>query len=546
MAGPTRFRRFLAWAALALVITVPALAGDAGQSEPDARWALGQRIYREGIGASGEPIKALGAAQTVLSGPAVACATCHRRSGFGTSEGPFTIRPITANALFAEHAVAVHSPRIKAQLGTRQRPPYSEELLTRALRTGLDPDQKPLDPLMPRYALSDLETQALAAYLSTLSAHASPGVDEEDIHFATVIQPGTPAAQRRAMLDIMDAFLKDKNSGARSDEKRREAGNMRMYRAYRRWVLHVWELSGPSSTWGQQLESQYQAQPVFALVGGLGPSSWQPIHDFCERFEIPSVFPLSDLPGTSDQNQYNFYFSRGAALDADVLAAFLRDRGEHGPVLQVYRQDEAGIAAATALRKAMPPGTRVEDRVLEGPATTAFWQQVARSPASAVVAWLGIQDLTDAAPLAANPKRPVYLSWSRLGGQRPPLADAEGANVRMVTPTDLSPRHESRLLRTRLWLHNKGIALTDEAVQVNTQFALTVLSDALGHIVDSFSRDFLAERIEHGVSQTPIPSLYPSVSLGPGQRFAAKGRNLVQLGDATRPAPSALSGWIVP
>ena len=116
----------------------------------------------------------------------------------------------------------------------------------------------------------------------------------------------------------------------------------------------------------------------------------------------------------------------------------------------------------------------------------------------------------------------------------------------MVTPTDLSPRHESRLLRTRLWLHNKGIALTDEAVQVNTQFALTVLSDALGHIVDSFSRDFLAERIEHGVSQTPIPSLYPSVSLGPGQRFAAKGRNLVQLGDATRPAPSALSGWIVP
>lgn len=546
MPGLTPCRWLLAIAAFTAVVAAPAKAADAGPAERDDRWALGQRIYREGVGASGEPLKALGAAQTVLAGPAVACATCHRRSGFGTSEGPFTIRPITANALFEEHAVAVHSPRIKAQLGTRQRPPYSEELLARALRSGLDSDHKPLDPLMPRYALNDQEMQALTEYLSTLSAHASPGVDHEDIHFATVIQPGVSVARRRAMLDIMDAFIKDKNSGARSDEKRREAGNMRMYRAYRRWVLHVWDLSGPSSTWGQQLEALYQAQPVFALVGGLGPSSWQPIHDFCERFEIPSVFPLSDLPVIADHNQYNFYFSRGLPLDAEVLATFLRDRGEQDQILQVYRQDEAGVATASALRKALPPGARLADRVLDGPATMAFWQQIAQTPASAVVLWLGAQDLVDAAPLVAETARPVYLSWTLLGGKRPPMADTTGSIIRMVTPTDLSPRHESRLLRTRLWLHNKGIALTDEAVQVNTQFALTVLSDALGHIVDSFSRDFLAERIEHGVSQTPIPSLYPSVSLGPGQRFAAKGRSVVQLGDAARPAPLALSGWIVP
>jgi hypothetical protein len=531
---------------LAALGGAPAKAAEPGAAQRDAQWALGQRIYREGIGATGEPLKALGAVQTVLTGKAVACATCHRRSGFGMSEGPFSIRQITATALFEEQSIAVHSPRIKAQLGTRQRPPYTEDLLARALRSGMDSDNKPLDPVMPRYALNDTELKAVTAYLATLSAHSSPGVDDENIHFATVIQPGVTATQRRAMLDIMQAFINDKNSGARSDEKRREAGNMRMYRSYRKWVLHVWDLSGPSTTWGQQLEALYSAQPVFALVGGLGPSSWQPIHDFSERLEIPSVFPQVDLPAVTGTNHYNFYFSRGLSLDAEVLAKFLRDRGENGPLLQVYRRDEAGLTASAAFRQALPPGTQLDDRVLDGPATATFWRQIAEARASAVVLWLGAQDVADAQPLTEAPARPVYLSGTVLGGKRPAIADVAGANVRLVYPTDLPPRHEARLLRTRLWLHNKGIALTDETVQVNTQFALTVLSDALGHIMDSFSRDFFAERIEHGVSQTPIPSMFPSVSLGPGQRFAAKGRSLVQLGDPARPLPSPLSGWIVP
>ncbi len=545
MPGVARSFR-LALALLAALGGGPVSAAGPVEVQRDAQWDLGQRIYREGIGLSGEPLKALGAAQTVLSGKAVACAACHRRSGFGMSEGPFTIRPITATALFEAQSIAVHSPRIKAQLGTRQRPPYTEELLARALRTGLDSDNKPLDPVMPRYALNDTETRAVAAYLSTLSAQPSPGVDDEEIHFATVIQPDVTPQQRRAMLDIMQAFFKDKSGGARSDEKRREAGNMRMYRSYRKWVLHVWTLSGPSNTWGQQLEALYRAQPVFAMVGGLGTSSWQPIHDFSERHEIPSVFPQVDLPVVSGSNDYNFYFSRGLMLDAEVLAKFLRDRGEIGTLIQVHRQDEEGLATSAAFRKALPTGSALEDRVLDGPATAAFWRQVADAKASAVVLWLGPQDVADARALAETPQRPVYLSWTMLGGKRPAFADASGANVRLVYPTDLPPKHEARLLRTRLWLHNKGIALTDEAIQVNTQFALTVLSDALGHIMDSFSRDFFVERIEHGVSQTPIPSLFPSVSLGPGQRFAAKGRSLVQLGDAARPLPTALSGWIVP
>ena len=295
-----------------------------------AQLALGQRIYRDGVRASGEPLTATGAAQTQLSGKDVACAACHRRSGYGTSEGRFVIRPITGPALLQEQTVTVHGPRIKALLGTAQRPPYTAALLARAVRGGMDAAGKPLDALMPRYELNDEETAALAAYLFSLSSRPSPGVDEQEIHFATVIQPGVAAERRKAMLDIMQAFVKDKDGSARSEELRREAGNMRMTRAYRKWVLHVWELTGSSETWGAQLQGFYDAQPVFALIGGLGDSSWRPIHEFSERVGLPSVFPQTDLPVLAGADFYTVYFSRGLTLEGHALghAVMQQQRGD--------------------------------------------------------------------------------------------------------------------------------------------------------------------------------------------------------------------------
>lgn len=522
----------------------PAAGSDAAARERQI--ALGQRLYREGIGVSGEPLKATGAAQAVLSGTSVACAACHRRSGHGSSEGQYNVRPITAPALFEAMPQAVRSPRIKAQLGTRLRPPYTPALLARAIRSGIDSGGEPLDPVMPRYALGDEDMLAIAAYLATLSATPSPGVDDEDIHFATVIQPGVPELQRKAMLEIMQAFFKDKAGGGRNLEGRRDAGTMRMYRSYRKWVLHVWELTGPSDTWRAQLDSFYRQQPVFALVGGLGVSSWQPIHLFCEEMEIPSVFPQVNLPVVTDGNAYNFYFSRGLTLEAQVLAKFLREGGDTGKLVQVYRRDEAGQTSAQALRDAMPKGRALEDVVLEGIADEGFWRKLTASGPGAVVLWLGSDDLANLALPPGGFNVPVYLSFDRLGGQLPGRTEALGAQVRMIYPTDLPPRHAARLLRTKIWLHNKGIPLVDEAVQINTQFALSVLSDAIGHVMDRFSRDYVAERIEHVVALTPTPSLYPSVSLAPGQRFAAKGGSIVQLIAGEKPQLKALSGWIVP
>lgn len=537
----------------AAVLALVGLPGRVGAAAPSddvdgALRAQGQRMYREGLRPSGVPLNAIGAAQAVIRGKEAACMTCHRRSGFGTSEGRITIRPITGPALRQEITLPVRSPRIRARLGSNLRPAYTEALLARALRTGVDAAGKPLDAAMPRYELSDDEVKAMAAYLFSLSAQASPGVDDKEIHFATVIQPGVSPEERRAMLDVMQAFVRDKDSNMRQDEQRREVGNMRMYRAYRKWILHVWELQGSSDTWGAQLEERYRQQPVFALLGGLGTSSWQPIQDFSERFEIPSVLPQVDVAPQAQETPYTFYFSRGVILEAEVLARYLGEQGGAGRILQVYRPGRAGASAAAALRQALAgsAAAQLEELQLEGASDAAFWRRVAEMQPAVLVLWLDGADLGHATLSHTGASLPVYLSFQLTRGRRPDAARLGGADLRLVYPSDLSPRHDARLLRSRFWLHNKGLGTGDETVQVNTLFTMTIVSDVIGHMADSFSRDYFVERLEHVVGQTPVPSIFAQVSLGPGQRYAAKGAQIVQLAEPGSGGMKALSSWIVP
>jgi len=282
----TRAMGSLAAASLCSVLLMAAshaqtpAATQAESAQHAALVATGKRIYRQGIDSRGAPIKGLAPAGLVIEGKEAACVSCHRRSGYGGSEGKYNIRPVTGPALFAELTVPEHAPRIKAQLGTRQRPAYSHETLARAIRSGLDSSGKTLEPVMPRFQLSDNDMAALTAYLETLSATDSPGVGEEEVHFATVIQPGVSSERRRAMRDIMEAFIKDKTANMRSNEQRREAGVMRMNRSYRKWVLHVWELTGPAETWDAQLQKYYDQQPVLHWWGA-GHRKLEPDSHLC-------------------------------------------------------------------------------------------------------------------------------------------------------------------------------------------------------------------------------------------------------------------------
>lgn len=536
--------------AIAAVGLACALGGTASAADgaAEAQRARGERIYREGILPSGGPLAGVAQAGVVRTGRDAACLACHRRSGFGTSEGTYVIRPITGRDLYQAPEAKSADARVDYWRGKRLRPAYDDATLARAIRQGVDVNGRRMQEVMPRYALAEDDMAALQAYLKTLFAQDAAGVTPSEIHLATVIQPDVPTARRRVMLDVLQSFIQEKNAGVRSEETRRKAGTMRMFRAYRKWVLHVWDLAGPSETWHAQLQEKYRAQPVFALVAGLGSGNWQPIHAFSEQFDLPCVLPLTDLPGAGGHDFYTVYFSRGIALEAAALAQFLDKRSAEGRIIQAFRREGAGAAAAQALRAALGgSAARLQDRPLTGDADAAFWRELAGAQASAVVLWLGQGDLPGAAALADLPQQPaVYLSSTLLAGATPPA----GLQALLTYPWALPSARASGVQRSVLWLRTHGVEFASDELQaigVNTLFAATVTGEALMHLQDSFSRDYFVERVEHAVTTSITPTFFPHVSLGPGTRFASKGAYIVRP-EATHAGAgvTAVSDWIVP
>ncbi|MDD5364934.1 MAG: cytochrome c [Gallionellaceae bacterium] len=517
-----------------VMASLAAMANPAVASETDR--LLGQHLYRDGVLPSGQPLAGMAQTGVVRFGKDAACTACHRRSGFGTAEGSIVIRPIAGPDLYQTREVNAATPRIAHQLGKPLRPAYDDTTLARAIREGIDVTGRQMGNGMPAYPLGDAEMNALLTYLKTLSAETPPGVNDTEIHLATVIQPNVAPELRRAVIGVLDEFVRDKNAGVRSEEVRRKVGTMRVYRAYRKWVLHIWQLDGPPERWQAQMELRYRQQPVFALVGGLGTTSWQPIHAFSERFQVPCILPLTDLPATTGSNDYTVYFSRGIGLEAEALAQYLGQQHDAEAIIQVYRPGSIGAVAAERLRTALAgSGRHLEDRPLIGTAGPEFWHDLAGVGAGARVLWLDAADLAGAAGTQA-----VYLSSTLLGGLTA-VPDLEGALL--TYPWEVPALREPRVQRSKQWLHRHGLASPDVAVQaaeVNTLFAITTAGDALAHLQDSFSRDYFIERVEHNVTTTLMPSFYPSVSLGPDQRYASKGVYIVRSDAALDPVSSLI------
>jgi len=480
----------------------------------------GMRLYLDGVRADGTALHALGASGIQRSGRDAACVACHRRSGFGSAEGPFGVRPITSQDLFQDRPPVAATARIAHQLGKPARPPYDSARLAAALRAGIDSAGSPLGALMPRYTLSAGELRDLEAYLRTLGAEPAEGVDGEDIHLATVIQPGVAPARRTALLTVLDTFVRDKNAAVRSEPARRRAGAMRMQRAYRRWVLHVWELSGPASAWPGQLDALYRARPVFALVSGLGDDDWAPIHRFSERRRLPTILPLARLPAVLEPNFYTLYFSTGILLEAQGLARHLAAGG--GRVTQIYRTDDAAACAAAAMLRHSLAGSAVvlADRPLRfGPDSAT---RAGADGDAAVVAWLGAEDLSR----LGAPAAPAYVAQSLVQQESPPGWE----RAQRVSGWEPDAGRALRLRRVRDWLSARSIPPGDEEVQVNAWFAMSMLGEALMHMMDSFSREYLLEQVEHNINVTILPSMYPHLSVGRDMRVAAHEIHIGQAG----------------
>src|SRR5215216_5960853 len=104
-AGARRGRRSLCAAALfACALCVCAFASPSVAQTPAAKYdaTLGERIYREGVLPGGGRLRATVQGDVEVEGTQFNCATCHRRSGFGSSEGAAFVPPVTGPLLYRE------------------------------------------------------------------------------------------------------------------------------------------------------------------------------------------------------------------------------------------------------------------------------------------------------------------------------------------------------------------------------------------------------------------------------------------------------------
>lgn len=551
-----------------LALRPPAHADPGGAPTPESAASrrtlavrLGERIYREGILPSGKPVEAVIGGDLAVNGRMFSCANCHTRSGLGSAEGGVATPPIAGSKLFQpsffgrDFTPAQRSALSEHYRAPLRRPAYTGETLAAALRQGIDPAGRALNPVMPRYRLDDDEMAVLTAYLKSLSAEPSPGVTAETLRFATVVAPDVPPEESAAMLATLQAFADDWNARAPARQALAQYPEIAQESdlSYRKLSISRWQLQGPPASWRGQLEAYYGQEPVFALLGGIAKGEWKPIHDFSERHGIPCIFPITDHPETTPTDWYTLYFSKGLFQEGAAAAGGLGKASESSAgknVVQLYRDNGEGRALAAGFEAAWRASGRTPpvNRVL--PANGAIPQDLVRQLTgperpTALLLWLGKEAVPIMESLAERERRPaaVYLSATLMQRDLWKLPEQAREFASIAYPYRLPQDEAMHAGYSKVWLRGRGLPVDDRRIASRMYTLMLLMNEVIPKMRRNFYRDHFLDLIDRS-SLHGYPD-YERLSFGPGQRYASKGWYLVTLSRGPNPI-LIKSDWIVP
>ena len=497
---------------------------------------LGEAMYRKGVLPSGEPMTGFVQGDIEVKGQMLTCANCHMRSGLGSFEGQVNTLPTNGDKLYIPLRTGYDLPG--TSMGRRPldfpRPAYTDEALATALGQGIDPTGRVLLETMPRYVLNDREMEIMIFYLKNLSSTYSPGATQEELRLATVVSEGVKPEDRKSMLEPMMSFVK---------------------RYPRKVTLDVWELKGPRETWQEQLAHYYQQQPVFLLLGGMVTGSWSPIHEFCEKNRIPSIFPITDLPVISENDWYTLYFSKGYYQEGEAAAKYL-GRGLEPPldkpIVQVFRENDEGKALSQGFTDSWQKlgTTPLINKTIAANETIGvdFWKNLSAAHRDAVLLlWLGSEDLAGVESLSELQEKPfmVIVSSTMYGKPLSSLPDKIRGFTYITYPYGLPEEREMVLASVDRFYRSRNIHPANKAISMKVYSYFHLFSQAFNGMKNNRYRDFFLDLLDMLEDQVGYSVMYPRLSFGPGQRYASKGCYIVTLTEGPEPKLIKKTDWII-
>jgi len=509
----------------------------------------GKQIYQKGLLPNGKQITALGIDGSPFRIKKTACIDCHRRSGLGTSESSLLIAPITSEYLFKK-TTPNQGQKLLDKIG-KPHPKYTEKTLKTAITSGLRPDGQVLHEVMPRYQFNDKELNYLISYLKSLGTQVVPGLTDHQIDFATVITPDMSADDKKLMLNIIKTYFANINKDVRQLDHMKNPLHGR-YKPFRRWKLHIWELSGDSSNWPQQLEKYYKQEPVFALLSGFG--DWQKIHEFSEKNKVPSIFPITDTPVISNSDYYSLYFSQGISLDAAAAVAEISQMASKEKslnILQLYNDTAASQLAKNTIHNMLNKKANVTiyEQKIDSDSTLSSNELEAINKTfhpDILILWLDNLQVKQ----LLNKHQELDAIHIFLSSRLMKIYQAESLiklfpisllnKITLIHPFYLKNINNNHLLRTKMWARMKKLSFTREHILANTYFSLALVTGAIHTSRYNLNREYLMEQFEHMIDNTVYRSIYPFLSLGPDQRYASKGTYLINF------TPKMSPKWVVP
>lgn len=510
----------------------------------------GRQIYEQGILPDGAQLVATRPEGLILQGQFAACVRCHRASGMGSIEGvadkAILVPPVAGPVLFApalyanqfldeEHHWVPNATWRRAM----KRPAYDRESLGLALRDGRNTMGEFLEAPMLHYDLDQYSLSALTAYLEVLGAETDPGVGADRITVGIVVTPDANPEDARAVLDIVRAFA-------------------RHTKAYGTPLqIAEWRLEGEPGTWLGQLKDTYRAQPVFALLSGIGESEWDPVHEFCEQNRVPCILPSVNAIPQAD-GHFSIYFSPGVELEAAVIARFLAGEPPGGKVFQLFGDGSGRKAAGRLSEYLRDAGLETEIRRFRVTAPSLSLEGI--SDEDVTLLWLGADELRQIAyRVEEGLPGQVYFSATLADPTSVTLPETWRNRIRFVTlDDDVSVQTEVARLRLSRWLDQQGLPEHDNRrLQADAYVAVYLFNAALSRIRRQevrrpevpLTREHVLEKIEVLISKSADGTTlldqdlqiahYGRMSLGPTQRIATRGGSVMKFapGSSSRLIP---------